>query len=155
MLLLVSSVLNAAERGTAQPLFGHVVGSGGSISANRDEVRLEAAGLGVRGEIIPPQAEIQSQPGSDLPIVLDVSAPIPAMVVGSGNIGSGEAAHSSDIVTPPTVDGMGVNEQIANPVQVAVLVGNVSVLSVKAEVSTALRWLRDVALQIVDLECRS
>ena len=79
-------------------LLGHVVGSGGAVSANRNEVRLEAAGLSVRGEVIPPQAEIQSQPGSDLPIVLAISAPVPAVVVGSGNIGSGEAVHSSHIV---------------------------------------------------------
>ena len=74
------------------------------------------------------------------------------MVVGSGDIGSGKTVHSSHIVDAANSRRYRGQQQIANPVQAAVLVGNVGILPVKAEVAASLRRLRNVALQIVDLD---
>ena len=62
----------------------------GPLPPASDEVGLVAAGFGVGREEIPAQAEIQRQLGIHLPVVLEVGADVPAMVVGGSDVGGGE-----------------------------------------------------------------
>src|ERR1700677_3699724 len=78
------------------------------------------------------------------------------MVVGGSDIRTGKSVHPADIIDA-SIGGAncrryGGQEEIADSVEAAVLFGNVSVLTIEAEVSTTLRGLGYVALQVVDLD---
>ena len=145
-------------------LSGHFVGCGGPVAAARsDEVGLVAAGFGVGREEIPAQAEIQRQLGIHLPVVLEVGANVPAMVVGSSDIGAGELIHAAYVIDRlPTrqrrdhCEAAGDTRKSPMPFRpvpaLADAVGNVGVHAVEAEVAAALRRLRDIGFHIVHLD---
>jgi hypothetical protein len=97
-LLRAATVLKIAARATWQPWGTFRRLRWARCRPRSDKVGLEAAGFGVGREEIPAQAEIQRQLGIHLPVVLEVDANVPAMVVGSSDIGGGEAVHAAYVI---------------------------------------------------------
>ena len=76
------------------------------------------------------------------------------MVIGGSDIRSREAAHAADIVDAPNGGRHRSQKQISDSIQIVVDVGNVGVLPVVVEITSALRRLRDVTFKVVDLKTR-
>ena len=116
------------------------------------KVSLAAVYLGVGREVVPAQTEIESEVGSGLPVVLEIRAPVPAMVVGGGDVRARIAAHPTYVADAAYHRCDRRKEQVTQSGQAAVLIGNVGVLSGEVEIAATLWGLRNISFEIIDLK---